>query len=255
MKKLFVNSIALLISAFSIAQSDALIEFKMSSTKGPSGTFTVKHSAYGSRAHMNMVVPQMPSGGIQITTLMKKDNPDVTYTLNEANKTYTEHKKSETKETTNSNNNYTVKKIGEEKVNGYKCVHALVTTQGKETYDVWNTKDFADYAKYAEAMNANEKMGSNKRYQALKDAGCEGFPVKTVHKGNEREGEMTMELVKMEKKNFSKSDFEIPADYKKSESTTSSTMPAGMKTPQELQAMSPEERAKYVEEMKKKYGK
>ncbi|MBL7921898.1 MAG: DUF4412 domain-containing protein [Bacteroidia bacterium] len=252
MKKLFFNSVALLISAASFAQSGAQLEFKMTSTKGPTGTFVVKHSEYGSKANMNMVVPQMPGGGIQMTTLMKKDNPDVTYTLNEANKTYTERKKTEAKEATD-NNIYTVKKIGEEKVNGYKCIHALVT-QGKETHDIWNTKDFPDYAKYAEAMNSNEKMGSHKRYQALKDAGCEGFPVKTVYK-NERDGELTMELVKMEKKNFSKSDFEIPADYKKSESNNSSTMPAGMKTQQEIMAMSPEERAKYIEEMKKKYGK
>ncbi len=252
MKKLFFNSIALLISAVSFAQSGASMEFKMTSTKGANGTFIMKHSEYGSKVSMNMAVPQMPSGGIQMTTLMKKDNPDIIYSLNEANKTYTERKKTEAKETTD-NTTYTVKKIGEEKVNGYKCVHALVT-QGKETHDVWNTKDFADYEKYAEAMSSNEKMGSNKRYKALKEAGCEGFPVKTVYK-NEREGEMTMELVKMEKKNFSKSDFEIPADYKKSESNSSSTMPAGMKSQQEIMAMSPEERAKYIEEMKKKYGK
>ncbi len=252
MKKLFFNSIALLISAVSFAQSGASMEFKMTSTKRANGTFIMKHSEYGSKVSMNMSVPQMPNGGIQMTTLMKKDNPDIIYSLNEANKTYTERKKTEAKETTD-NTTYTVKKIGEEKVNGYKCIHALVT-QGKETHDVWNTKDFADYEKYAEAMSSNEKMGSNKRYKALKDAGCEGFPVKTVYK-NEREGEMTMELVKMEKKNFSKSDFEIPADYKKSENNSSSTMPAGMKSQQEIMAMSPEERAKYIEEMKKKYGK
>ncbi|MEO6303992.1 MAG: DUF4412 domain-containing protein [Bacteroidia bacterium] len=255
MKKLFINFSALLISTLSFAQSSALIEFKMTSTKGLTGTITNKHSEYGSKVSMNMVVPQMPGGGIQMTTLIKKDNPDVTYTLNETNKTYTERKKAEAKETTD-NNTYTVKKIGEEKVNGYKCIHALVST-GKETYDVWNTKDFADYAQYNEAMNSNEKMGSNKRQQALKDAGCDGFPVKTVHKGNEREGEMTMELVKMEKKNFSKSEFEIPADYKKSEgNNSSSTSPAaGMKTQEEIMKMTPEERAKYIEEMKKKYGK
>ncbi len=253
MKKIILSSFALLISAFLIAQSGTQIEFKMTSTKGPTGKFIMEHSEYGSKVNMNMVVPQMPGGGMQMTSLVKKDSPDVTYTLNEKNKTYTERKKGETKES-NDNSTYTVKKIGEEKINGYKCIHAIVS-QGNETYDVWNTKDFPDYAKYAEAMNTNEKMCSNKRQQALKDAGCDGFPVKTVHKGNEREGEMTMELVKMEKKSFSKSDFEIPAGYTKSENSGSSTAPAGMKTQQEIMAMSPEERAKYIEEMKKKYGK
>ncbi|MBA2611631.1 MAG: DUF4412 domain-containing protein [Bacteroidetes bacterium] len=255
MKKLFINLSAVLISTFSIAQSGALIEFKMTSTKGLTGTIINKHSEYGSKVNMNMAMPQMPGGGIQMTTLMQKDKPDITYTLNESNKTYTERKKGETKETTD-NNIYTVKKIGEEKVNGYKCIHAIVSS-GKETYDVWNTKDFPDYDKYAEAMNTNEKMGSSKRQKALKDAGCDGFPVKTIHKGNEREGEMTMELVKMEKKSYSKSDFEIPAGYTKSEtnSSTSPSNPSGVKSQQEIMAMSPEEREKYIEEMKKKYGK
>ncbi len=251
MKKLFISSIALFISVASFGQG-ALIEFKMTSTKGMTGTIITKHSEYGSKVDMNMSAPQMPGGGIQMVSLSKKDNPDVTYVLNEANKTYTERKKTESKAHTD-NNTYTVKKVGEEKVNGYKCIHAIVTS-GKETYDVWNTKDFPEYAKYAEAMNSNERMGSSKREQALKDAGCEGFPVKTVHKGNDREGEMTMELVKMEKKNYSKSDFEIPAGYTKSEAG-SSVSPTGMKSQEEIMKMTPEERAKYIEEMKKKYGK
>ena len=253
MKKLFFNSVAILLSAFAVAQSGNQIEFKLTSSKGTTGTILTKYSEYGSKVSMNMVIPQMPGGGIQMVSLMQKDKPDVTYTLNETSKTYTERKKGESKDITD-NNTYTVKKIGDEKVNGYNCIHAIVS-QGKETYDVWNTKDIADYSKYSEAMNSNEKMGSSKRQQALKDAGCDGFPVKTVHKGNEREGEMTMELVKMEKKSFSKSDFEIPADYTKSENSGTPGMAPGMKSQQEIMAMSPEDRAKYIEQMKKQYGK
>lgn len=255
MKKLIFNSIAIFLSGFAIAQSGALIEFKMTSSKGLTGSIMTKHSEFGSIVHMNMSAPQMPGGGIQMVSLTKKDNPDVSYILNETNKTYREQKKGASKETTD-NNTYTVKKIGEEKINGYKCIHAVVTS-GKETYDVWNTKDFPDYAKYAEAMNSNERMGSSKREQALKDAGCDGFPVKTIHKGNEREGEMTMELVKMEKKSYSKSEFEIPAGYTKQEGGAGGAVSpvSGMKSQQEIMAMTPEERAKYIEEMKKKYGK
>jgi hypothetical protein len=140
-------------------------------------------------------------------------------------------------------------------VNGYKCVHALVT-EGKETHEVWNTKDIAEFDKYQKAFASNKNMSSSKRDKALKDAGCDGLPVKMVHKGNEREGEVTIELVKLEKKSFSKSDFEIPEGYTKNESGTNPAGgPAGVKSQQEIMNMSPEERAKYIEGLKKQYGK
>ncbi len=252
MKKTILSLIALVFSATLGAQNGAHIEFKMTSSKGATGTIKADHSEFGSISEMNMVVPQMPGGGMANKTLMQKSNPDVAYVLNEKDKTYSERKKNQgtPKEDTRK---YDVKKLGEETMNGYKCVHALVT-EGKETHEVWNTKAIADYDKYAKAMESNERMSSSKREKALKDAGCEGFPVKLIHKGNEREGDMTMELVKFEKKNFSKSDFDIPSGYTKTETPTGGPA-AGMKSQQEIMNMTPEERAKYVEEMKKQYGK
>jgi hypothetical protein len=249
MKKtiLFISSLCVIAAVN--AQNGAHMEYKITSTKGATGNVNVNYSEYGSATDFNMVVPQMPGGGFQNKSLSPAGS-DVVYMINDKDKTYSEVKKSESND---DNKTYEVKKLGEEKVNGYKCVHALVT-EGKETHEVWNTKDIADYAKYSEGMKNNRRLGSAKREQALKDAGCDGLPVKTVHKGNEREGDMTMELVKLEKKNFSKSDFEIPAGYTKSSAGGAPGAP-GMKSREELMNMSPEERAKYVEEMKKKYGK
>lgn len=62
-----------------------------------------------------------------------------------------------------------------------------------------------------------------------------------------------MELVKMEKKSFSKSDFEILAGYTKKEGNSGAISPSsGMKTQQEIMAMSLKERVKYIDEMKNK---
>ncbi|MGZ3899238.1 MAG: DUF4412 domain-containing protein [Bacteroidia bacterium] len=250
MQKILFLAIAAFLTVSTTAQNGAQMEYKITSTKGATGTVKVNYSEYGSISEMNMVIPQMPGGGMEMKSLIQKSNPDVIYSINDKDKTYSERK---TKETSSEDNKtYTVKKLGEEKVNGYKCVHAMVT-EGNESHEVWNTKDIGDYEKYSEAFKANKKMSSQKREQALKDAGCDGIPVKTVHKGNEREGDMTMELVKFEKKSFNKSDFEIPAGYTKG--SAPSTSPAGMKSQQEIMNMTPEERAKYVEEMKKKYGK
>lgn len=249
MKKIICLVAVLFSAGYSLAQNGAHMEYKMSSTKGATGTVKVNYSEYGTLSDMNMVIPQMPGGGMEIKTLIQKSNPEVAYSINDKDKTYSERKMKEASQ--EDNKTYEVKKLGEEKVNGYKCVHAMITS-GAETREVWNTKDFPDYEKYAEALNSNKKMSSQKQNDALKAAGCEGVPVKMMHKGNEREGDMTIELTKFEKKSFSKSDFEIPAGYTKSNAAAG---PPGMKGPEELRNMTPEERAKYAEEMKKKYGK
>jgi len=253
MKKTLLLISSLCVMGTVNAQNGAHMEYKITSTKGATGNVNVNYSEYGTASDFNMQVPQMPGGGFQQKSLSPAGS-DVIYMINDKDKTYSEMKKTEP--SNDDNKTYEVKKLGEEKVNGYKCVHALVT-EGKETHEVWNTKDIADYGKYSEGFKNNRKFGSAKREQALKDAGCDGLPVKTVHKGNERDGDMTMELVKMEKKNFSKSDFEIPAGYTKSAAGGAPAGPGapGMKSREELMNMTPEERAKYVEEMKKKYGK
>jgi hypothetical protein len=257
MKNLILIPALALTALITNAQNGASFEYKITSTKGMNGTSLMKYSEYGTMSTMNMNAPQMPGGGMTMTTLSKKDNPDVFYMLNDKSKTYTENKRGGGSATHEDNSTYTVKKIGNETINGYKCVHATVTSDKGSTTEVWNTKDFADYNKYSEALNSNSKMGSSKREIALKDAGCEGFPVKMIQKDKKEEGEMVMELQKMEKKTFSKSDFEIPSGYTKSGGAGAS--PAGgipgMKTQEEIMKMTPDERAKYAEEMKKLYGK
>lgn len=250
MKRIIGLTTLLVAGLMSVAQNGAHMEYKISSTKGATGSVKVNYSEFGSVSEFNMVIPQMPGGGFDMKTLIQKNNPDVAYSINDKDKTYSERKMKEV--SSEDNSTYTVKKLGEEKVNGYKCVHALVT-KGNETQEVWNTKDIGEYDKYSEAFKSNKRLSSQKREQALKDAGCDGLPVKMLHK-NEREGDMTMELVKFEKKSFSKSDFEIPAGYTKG-SNASPAGPPGMKSPEEIRNMTPEERTKYIEEMKKKYGK
>lgn len=256
MKKSKLTAAFLFTALLAIAQSGAYFEYKVTSAKGMSGTSEMKHSEYGSISTVNMSSPKMPGGGMSMTTLAKKDNPDVFYILNDKAKTYSEMKRSaSTGGTHEDNTNYTVKKVGNETINSYKCVHAIVTSDKGTTEDIWTTKDIPDYGKYSEALSNNKQMSSSKHQKALKDAGCEGFPVKMVRKGKDGE-DMTMELLKMEKKSYSKSDFEIPSGYTKSGGAgVSPTGLPGVKSQDEIMKMTPDERAKYIEEMKKQYGK
>jgi hypothetical protein len=256
MKKITIVIIAVMTSVCIKAQNGAHFQFKMSSNKGLSGTMDLNYSELGSLSEMKMTAPQLPGGEMKSKSLSKKNNPDVLYIIDDNKKTYREQKKS-APNTVKEEKEITVKKIGDETVNGYKCVHAIIT-EGTSITDVWNTKDFADYEKYSSALVPERQMGNAaKRKQALKDAGCDGLPVKTIKKGNEREGEMTMELVKYEKKSFSSSDFEVPSGYTKTEAPAGGYPGMGgqMKSQDEIMKMTPEERTKYIEEMKKKYGK
>jgi hypothetical protein len=231
------------------SQNGANISYKISSTKGVNGDVILKVGEFGSLSEFNMVVPQMPGGGIYMKHLVKKSRPGIIYSINDKNKTYSES--NPTDPANQDTKTYAVKKLGEETVNGYKCVHALVT-EGAETHEVWNTRDIPEFSKYSEAFSSNKKVGSQRREEALKAAGCDGLPVKTLHKGNPREGDMTMELVKFEKKTFTRSEFEVPEGY--SMTATGNQIAPDTKSQQELMNMTPEERARYVEEMKKKYG-
>jgi hypothetical protein len=254
MKNYKILPTLLFASMISLAQNGSYFEYKVSSTNGITGSTTIKYSEYGMTSSMNMSSPKMPGGSMTMSTLKKNDDKETLYMINDKNKTYSKSKRNSAGGHHEDNNTYTVKKIGNETINGYKCVHAIVTSSNT-TSEVWNTKDIPDYAKYEEAINSNERMGSSKRQQALKDAGCEGFPVKMINKGNEREGEMTMELVKLEKKSYSKSDFEIPAGYTESGNAAAPAGVPQMKSQDEIMKMTPEERQKYIEEMKKQYGK
>lgn len=251
MKKLILLSAALVAAFVSHAQNGVSLEYKITSSKGPTGSIKINFSDYGSSTEFTMAVAQMPGSSMANKNLVIKSAPDVIYIINDKSKTYSELKRVETEK--EDAKTYTVKKLGEETLNGHKCIHATVT-DGSETQEIWTTKDISGFENYSSAYNTTKHFGSKKRELALKTAGCDGLPVKSINKGNDREGEMTQELVKFEKKNFSKSEFELPAGYTKNAGPGNPTMGSPMKSKEEIMSMTPEERAKYVEELKKQHG-
>ena len=250
MKKLFLSIISITLTFASIvAQSGATFEFKISSSKGATGSIKTFYSSGNSRMEMQMTIPQMPNGGFSRTSITKSAKPSTVYALDDKSKTYS------TSETPASASNATcdnciVKVLGKEKVGNYNCTHATVT-KGTEANEYWTTTEIPEFEMYSKANSGNKYMGTNGEYDALKKNGAAGFIVKSITK-DARGGDFTLELVKMEKKDIPMSMFEIPADYKQSTSTAPMGAPAIDAA--KLQNMTPEERQKYVEEMKKQYG-
>src|ERR1700756_4592038 len=92
MKKLTLSIVALITAICVNAQSGAHFQYKMSSDKGMGGTMDMNYSEYGHLSEVNMSAPQMPGGEMKMKSLSNKSNPDVSYIIDDKNKTYREQK-------------------------------------------------------------------------------------------------------------------------------------------------------------------
>src|SRR5262249_10200036 len=146
---------------------------------------------------------------------------------------------------------YTAKKVGNEKINGYDCVHAVVTNtaHGGDDTDVWTNKSIADWSALLKVM-AHGGQTNDSMMQALKEVGADGFIVKLVHKDPRSQQAMVMELDKIEKKAPPDSIFQIPADYKKAEGGFGMSPETQKKLQEQMQRMTPEQREKLMKAMK-----
>ena len=151
---------ALFLSAGSVlAQFEGVMEMKTTTSGqgaefGGGGTMVAAVSKAGTRCEMNM---QMGGMGMKMVMLQKTDTPDLAYHINDAQKTYTEINLAKMREkagTGADESKYTVEKLGQETILGYKTVHVLVKEQttdnatGKTT-EMWTAKDLMDYATFS----------------------------------------------------------------------------------------------------------
>jgi hypothetical protein len=237
-----------MIPAKSFAEFQGVVHMKVTSPSG-SGTMVISVGKPGVRSDIDMQANNVP---FKMSVIVKSDNPDIGYSVNDAQKTYHEIDFKKSRELAKQYvGKYVAKKIGNEKVNGYDCVHAVVTnTQhvGDDT-DVWTNKTIADWSALLKVMThggqANDSMMT-----ALKDVGADGFIVKLTHSDQKSGQKMVMELDKIEKKTPADSIFKVPADYKKAEAG------AGMMSPEmqerlheKMKGMTPEQRDQFLKGM------
>lgn len=244
MKKLGVFATALLAASSAFAEFEGLLHMKISSAHGD-GTMKVFLSKRGVRSEMDMKNPQMP---MKFATLILFDKPDTAYQVNDAAKTYAELdlKKARAMAEKHGDKAYTVKDLGEETVQGYRCRHVLVSGARSGETELWTSRDILDYDTFARTHGqAHENAAFQK---ALKNAEADGFPVKSVHRAKEET--VIMELVKAEKRALPPAIFEIPKDYTKTKgfapldaSSGQGMPPEAMKAMQEqMKNMTPEQR-------------
>ncbi len=268
MRKKFTSTLfALLLSAGpTLAQFEGVLEMKMTmATKdGEGGTMNVAVAKAGTRSEVNM---QMGPMGVKMVMLQKNATPEVLYQIDDANKAYSEIDLAKMRELAGQHSDthkYTVEKLGQESILGYKTQHVKVKDKTAEadtgmTTELWIAKDLLDYETFSRLQAQRGKAaGQEALVKALKDAGADGMPLKSVMT-TEDGSKVTMEVVKVDKKSLPASTFEIPAGYKTSEGGMMGMM-GGMSGPQAdeakkrmeeaLKNMTPEQR-EMIEKMMK----
>jgi hypothetical protein len=225
-------------------------------------------SAPGSRIEMQMTTPM---GEMRLTMLHLKAKPGVSYLVNDEKKVYSEIEGSRGDDKDQAEK-ITVKRLGNEQVAGYDCVHALVTDEQGEKTEIWSTKALGGAEAFWTAQ-AGEDRQQNRKFRgmakSLRDAGVDGWPLK--FRSWPREGqEMLWETTKVDRTSVPSSLFSL-AGYTKAERGTSAMgqmklspeqqkkMEEGMKQQQEamreaMKKMSPEQRKQMEEMMKSMQG-
>jgi hypothetical protein len=227
-KRISHTLFALLLAAGpAFAQFEGILEMKMTMAGkdgegGGGGTMNVAVSKAGTRSEMNM---QMGAMGMKMVMLQKNAVPDTIYRINDANETYTEIDLAKMRGMAGQQQDakkYTVEKLGQETILGYKTQHVLVkeenTGNGKgTTTEMWSAKDLLDYATFSKLQARRGKAaGEEAMLKALKDADADGIPLKAITTTGDG-AKVTMEVVKVDKKSLPTSTFEIPDGYTKSE--------------------------------------
>jgi hypothetical protein len=213
---------------------EGLIVFKITHSQG-SGTMEFRASEKASRTLLKMTQMQMT---INMDFLIKHDNPNIIYQINEDAKSYSVmdlSKLPQLKSGEGSKKDYKVTKLGEEKLLGYKTVHVMVEGENLKE-EMWVSKEIDLYKVMKKIQSANQQSaGQLDAYKALEKKGMEGFPLKSIsYHGKEK---IVTEITKLEKKKFPKSIFNIPADYKKTEGMGNMLDMGSMQDLQNLQEM------------------
>ncbi len=207
-----------------------------------------------------------PMGAAKITVLHLKDKPGSSYSIDEEQKTYFEMKLHDPPAARDEEpEKFTVKKLSPERVAGYECVHALVTTEKGERTELWVSKALGGAEAFWAAQAGEGGSGRARRHtmvRAMRDAGLDGWPLK-VRTWPESGGEVLWETTRVERKSLPRSLFSL-SGYTRSEHGVGQMqlspeqrkrMEEAMQRQREaMKKMSPEQRKQMEEMMKSMQG-
>jgi hypothetical protein len=206
----FWISLFLLLSGAALAQEGvATYNHTFPVFPGTTGDSRVFFSPKAMRIEVQMIVASAPAP-FKTTMIQRASEPDKFYTINDTSRTAIMSDLVATRDP-----RYTVKRQGSDRVAGVACDKAVATAAPprKNWIEVCISNEFVASPSWLAAMNRGVR--TDDWMKAVRDAGLTGFPVRVQYYPNEKGGpEMTMELVRLERKRVPSSLFEIPAGYK-----------------------------------------
>jgi Domain of unknown function (DUF4412) len=166
------------------------------------------------RVEMNLAAMMGVGGARPMIGISRVSKPNYSMILDDEDKTYSLNVVDTS--LINSGSKYIVTKIGNEIVGGYPCIHSKLTSSGRNEMDmdIWTCKSVAGYSLLEKMMASSKSMVTPEMFNALKQAGADGYFVKIEIKNKSISSEML--LTKVEQKNLPASLFAIPAGYTES---------------------------------------
>jgi hypothetical protein len=200
----------------------------------------------------------MMPGRTRMVTIQKLSDLDHIVNVNDDNKTYSVTDLKKLREDLGKNTpraTYTVQKLGRDKVAGFSCEKALLTSSSGSEMELCVSADLFPSAAFLAVQSRRE--GSGNLLAALRDNGLTGFPIRwSARSKGEQQAVATTELVAFEKKSVPSSLFEIPPDYREDSGIGVMRSPEQEKAMKDaLEKMTPEQRKMYEEMMKKQQEK
>ncbi len=253
-------AVLLVLPLSAAAQWEGVLDMKITGkdVNGSSKAFVGKAGARMQIEMTNAQLQEMQGGGMKMVVLSRTAEPDISYMINDAQKSYARIDVKEIQKNlpkAEQDKKWTVKRLGADSVAGFACEKALVAQEGGTAEnEVCISKEILGPASMF--SSARRGAGGNGLETALKANGLEGMPIRMIMREKAKaEATMMWELVKAEKRALPASTFEVPAGYKETSMMGTMMSPEQQKQMDDaMKNMTPEQR-KMMEEMMKKGGK
>jgi len=189
------------------AQTGTHMEMKVTMSKGMGGTLHYYSDKSGKRLEFR-IGPTIKEQTRHIITMVRADNPDTIFWMHEPSNCYSADARA--KAIVPDKVKYKAEVFPDTIIAGYKCKH-IGLTGVKSAYEFW-TSTSLNAEEYLNIVSMDRRWGTPERFQAAVDAGATGFPVRWLQR-SPNEGEIIVDLVKVEKKKIEKNLFSVPANY------------------------------------------
>ena len=177
-----------------------------------SGTGIITIKGLSTRMDTQMTAPKdspLPTGAMKTIVIHRAEEPNVTYVLHEASKTYSKLDANEAP--VRDASKYTVKRLGKETIAGRSTDHVMISQEGGEASEVWVDTKLVSSSDLAKAFAGRGDPGG--WWKALEKEGLGGVPLKLVSHDSSGKEKVVWEATKVEAKSVPSSAFEIPAGY------------------------------------------